>query len=395
MIKLPEFPTPESYRSWKTAAREKIRAASDSPDEAFEWVLEVYRPGASHDSLRSPGKFLTLDTKLLEALTTVSRGELAGEILIFKETEAAKDRAVRGRQVLYLFDQYFKTNEEVGSLYSVEDLLKVRLINDDLSTFLSNWESVMSGLSHMPDETTVRDIFLRELRQSKRLKYDLEIYDRAKEGSEQHSYAFLKNSIREMLTRERKRKNRDRIARSHGDKYGAAASPRSTSPLTEVAVKGRKAREVRDPEARAEEGHRAPTNREPRVPKVSATTVSKVHASVARIAHSSTRRGPFPLVGRVPQRRLTRLVSSGSWERAPKVTNAGFNTRMSRSHLLQPRNRRPHLLRQIRDPQGPTLQPQGPEEEAQDQNLKGSPTSQPAACAFAAAAPRARTSERP
>ncbi|OLQ04708.1 hypothetical protein AK812_SmicGene12191 [Symbiodinium microadriaticum] len=216
--------------------------------------LQVYRPGASHDSLRSPGKFLTLDTKLLEALTTVSRGELAGEILIFKETEAAKDRAVRGRQVLYLFDQYFKTNEEVGSLYSVEDLLKVRLINDDLSTFLSNWESVMSGLSHMPDETTVRDIFLRELRQSKRLKYDLEIYDRAKEGSEQHSYAFLKNSIREMLTRERKRKNRDRIARSHGDKYGAAASPRSTSPLTEVAVKGRKAREVRDPEARAEEG---------------------------------------------------------------------------------------------------------------------------------------------
>ena len=30
--------------------------------------------------------------------------------------------------MLYLLDQYFKTNEEVGSLYSVEDLLKVRLI---------------------------------------------------------------------------------------------------------------------------------------------------------------------------------------------------------------------------------------------------------------------------
>ena len=169
VIKLPEFPTPESYRSWKTAVREKIRAASDNPDEAFEWILEVYRPGASHDTLRNPGKFVTLDTKLLEALTTCSRGELARDILIYKETEAAKDVAVRGRQVLYLFDQYFKTNEEVGSLYSVEDLLKVRLINDDLSTFLSNWESVMSGLSHTPDETTLRDIFLRELRQSKRL----------------------------------------------------------------------------------------------------------------------------------------------------------------------------------------------------------------------------------
>eukprot|EP00439_Symbiodinium_sp_Y106_P006827 s4042_g1.t1 len=36
----------------------------------------------------------------------VARGE------IFQETEASKSRAVRGRQVLYLFDQYFKTNEE-------------------------------------------------------------------------------------------------------------------------------------------------------------------------------------------------------------------------------------------------------------------------------------------
>ena len=313
-------------------------------------MLEVYRPGASHDSLPSPGKFLTLDTKLLEALTTVSRGELAREILIFKGAEAAKDREVRGRRVLYLFDQYFKTNEEVGSLYSVEDLLKVRLINDDLSTFLSNWESVMSGLSHMPDETTLwttlRDIFLRELRQSKRLKCDLEIYDRAKEGSEQHSYAFLKNSIREMLTRE---------IGLHAPTVISTGRPLLhdlPAPKRKVAVKGRKAREVRDPEARAEEGHRAPTNREPRVPNVFATTFSKVHASVARIAHSSTRRGPFPLVGRGPQRRLTRLVSSGSWERAPKVTNAGFNTRMSRSHLLQPRNRRPHLLRQSGIPCG-------------------------------------------
>ncbi|CAE7833683.1 unnamed protein product [Symbiodinium sp. KB8] len=59
---------------------------------------EVYMPVATHEGLRDPGKFLTLDTKLLE-------------------TEASKSRAVRGRQVLYLFDQYFKTNEEVGELY--------------------------------------------------------------------------------------------------------------------------------------------------------------------------------------------------------------------------------------------------------------------------------------
>ena len=74
-INLPEFPNPEAYGSWKTATREAVRAASDSPDEAFKWILEAYDKDASHESLRDPGKFLTLDTKLLAALTKVARGE--------------------------------------------------------------------------------------------------------------------------------------------------------------------------------------------------------------------------------------------------------------------------------------------------------------------------------
>ena len=88
----------------------------------------------------------------------MAKGELARQILNFKETEAGERRAVRGRQVLYLFDQHFKTNEEVSSLYSVEDLLKVNLLQDDLSTFIHNWESVVAGMSHVPDERTLRDI---------------------------------------------------------------------------------------------------------------------------------------------------------------------------------------------------------------------------------------------
>ena len=375
VIKLPEFPTPESYRSWKTAVREKIRAASDNPDEAFEWILEVYRSGASHDTLRNPGKFVTLDTKLLEALTTCSRGELARDILIYKETEAAKDVAVRGRQVLYLFDQYFKTNEEVGSLYSVEDLLKVRLINDDLSTFLSNWESVMSGLSHTPDETTLRDIFLRELRQSKRLKYDLEIYDRAKEGTDQHSYAFLKNSIKEMLVRERKRKNRDRIARSHGDKYGAAASPRSTSPSHRGGRERSQSPRGSRPRSPSRGRSQSPNKSRTPSPKGVCYDFSKVLVSVARTAPSFTRRGPFLQEDRGPRRRSTRHASFGSLEHAPKAINVGFSIKILKRLLLQPRNRRPRPLHQNRDPQGLIPQLQGQEEEAQDQSQKGNPTS--------------------
>ena len=164
-----------------------------------------------------------MDTKLLSAISKVVKGELARQIVNYKESEAAHARAVRGRQVLYMFEQYFKTNEEVGALYSVEDLLKVSLTNDDLSSFIHNWESVIAGISHVPEELALRDILLRQIRGSHRLKYDLETYDRAKEGTETHSYQFLLSSIKNLLTRERVRKNRDKIAKAHGAKYGAPA----------------------------------------------------------------------------------------------------------------------------------------------------------------------------
>lgn len=147
------------------------------------------------------------------------------------------------------------------------------------------------------------------------------------------------------------------------------------APLTEVAVKDRKAREVRDPEAQAGVGRKAPTSREPQVPKVFATTSSRVLASVARIAHSFTRRGPFPQEDKGPRRRSTRHASFGSLERAQKATSVGFSIKMLKRLLLQPRNRRPHLQHQSRDPQGLIPQLPSQEEEAQDQSREGNPTS--------------------
>ena len=191
-MKLPDFPSPETYRSWKISVRQAVRAASDKPDEAFKWVQEVYERSTDIELLRDTRKFLTLDTKILSALSRVAKGELSRQIINYKESEASAGRAVRGRQVLLMFEHYIKTNEEAGSLYSVDD---------DLSTFIHNWESVIAGLNHQPEETTLRDILRRELRNSSKLKFDLEVYDRAREGSEQHTHEYLLKCVKELLTR--------------------------------------------------------------------------------------------------------------------------------------------------------------------------------------------------
>ena len=126
VIKLNNMPAPESYRNWKNHARDEVKSCSDRPDGAWAWLNEVYDQSCTREQLekklQDPGKFLTLDTKLSAALTRSAGGDLATRIVNYKEQQSRKGIQVRGRYVLLMFEDYFKTSEEAGSLYRVEDL---------------------------------------------------------------------------------------------------------------------------------------------------------------------------------------------------------------------------------------------------------------------------------
>ena len=106
----------------------------------------LYDKDADHERLREPGKFQTLDTGLLAALTKIARGELSRQVLNFKETETTAGRAVRGRPVLFMFNQRSRAHQELGALYSVEDLLRVRLTGDDLTSYIHNWDAMIADI---------------------------------------------------------------------------------------------------------------------------------------------------------------------------------------------------------------------------------------------------------
>ena len=192
--------------------------------------------------LGDPGKFKTLDTKLLAALTRVAEGELSRQILNFKEVEASQGRIVRGRQVLLMFDQHFKTSEEAGALYGTEDLLKVKLDGDDLTSFLRNWEAVLVGMSRVPDPATLKDLFYREVRNSRKFR-DLDVYERALDGTRDKSYDFLITVVRRHLDRERLRTNRDKVSQAYSAKFanpatGSSQDRRARSPARSKGAKG-------------------------------------------------------------------------------------------------------------------------------------------------------------
>ena len=113
-----------------------------------------------------------------------------------------------------MFEDCFRTSGEAGSLYHVEDLLGVVRTGEsveDLRRFLNRWDATIAGMETPPDDLVLRDILLRQIRKCQLMKYDIKACDRALEKSEQKSYAYLLQNIRDLLDRERLRPNRHRI----------------------------------------------------------------------------------------------------------------------------------------------------------------------------------------
>ena len=192
----------------------------------------MYDQSCTHEELekklQDPGKFLTLDAKLSAALTRSAGGDLATRILNFKEQQSRKGIQVRGRYILLMFEDCFKTSEEAGSLYRVEDLSGLVKVGDtvqDLRRFINKWDATLAGMASTPEEAVLRDNLLRQIRPSQLLKYDIEVFDRASEKAHEKFYNFLHQSMKNLIHRERLKENRNRIAEKNkaGSKDAKAA----------------------------------------------------------------------------------------------------------------------------------------------------------------------------
>ena len=214
-IIIPSFPLPESYRNWRIKVREAVCAASDRPDDAFTWISRVWEPAVTIEELKEPGTFLTLDAKLLSALTNIIQGDLARQVDTFKEVEAQKRNPARGRQVLLMVHEHLSTNIKHGATYAMEDL----------TSFMRSWEGVLAGMNaKTPDDSMLEALFYNQLKKSKQMQHHLNVYLSASEESADHSYTYLIESVRQYLSRARLERNRERVARQNGGRPAAPAA---------------------------------------------------------------------------------------------------------------------------------------------------------------------------
>ena len=189
-----------------------MSAASAKPDDARKWIGKVlFQEDQKIDALADSEGFPTLDAKLLASLTNCAEGDLGRQIATFKELQARENKPVKGRQVLLKFHEYFATSIKHGAIYDLEDLLSVRLVNDDLKSFISKWDSVLAGMKRVGS-------ILPHGNQ----EFQAPQWLRAAEGTKEKTYDFLIAAARAYLERKRLDKMRDATKRSLGGKDPAA-----------------------------------------------------------------------------------------------------------------------------------------------------------------------------
>ena len=118
-IKLEPLKPIARYAEWCSSLADAVMAASGRGDRVWNWIQAPAQVNATMGALSVPGdKYRSLDAKLAKALRTAANGNTTHQQRIQEEfgrataEEEARNRPIRGRQLLLIVHAYYRTNEE-------------------------------------------------------------------------------------------------------------------------------------------------------------------------------------------------------------------------------------------------------------------------------------------
>ena len=115
-----------------------------------------------------------------------------------------EDRFLRGRQIAYLFYEYFLVIGANDSVEQYADLFTIVLRNDDIQEFDSKWDGILLSTTKIPFDDILKSVNKFRIPESEKLKtvlklYNMEIHQK-KAGPDYHRLKTLvKRSIKQNL----------------------------------------------------------------------------------------------------------------------------------------------------------------------------------------------------
>ena len=123
--------------------------------------------------------FDVLDANIASALNRIIHNTQFKRNFSLEEQKAQKeDRFFRGRQIAYLFYEYFRVTGANDSVENCADLFTIGLRNDDdLQEFDSKWDGILLSMTTIPTDDILEGLYKIRIRESEKLKTVLDLYD--------------------------------------------------------------------------------------------------------------------------------------------------------------------------------------------------------------------------
>ena len=148
-----------------------------------------------------------LDLSLARALQGMvkSSGESLSEDVTMKAREfAQKDNIFRGRQIIWMMIDNFKTNRSLQEQCTWQDIESLQWPGDErLQWLYIRWKLIANSLSITMPEVVLRDTFLSKVRALKKLPVDIVEFDRMREDDDRRTLKWLTEGTDRLLARER------------------------------------------------------------------------------------------------------------------------------------------------------------------------------------------------
>ena len=180
-----KFPTPATFACWKIRFKTEVCTCLQFPTEAMLWIKEVemvdsvddLKSSCSIRGIQGPD-FEVLDGKIASALNRIIQNTRVKKRVSLEEMKAHKeDRFLRGRQIAYLTNEYFRVTGANDAVENYGDLFTIVLRNDDIQEFDSKWDGILLSMTKIPHDDILEGLYKLRVRESEKLKTVLELFN--------------------------------------------------------------------------------------------------------------------------------------------------------------------------------------------------------------------------
>ena len=201
-VSIPAWPKIHQLDNWKMQLLMNVLSADPDTDTWTKWLEQALglNPGLNLLSDSDGDRFATIDIKMAMGMQNMLKQapDEAKDVYLdatrHSELRHQQGVIVKGRELVALVMQSFRTSDRTDLVYHIEHLFNLDFPGDkNLVIFRNKWYDLLLKMrsEDRPSKLALRDILYRKIKGSKKMDFGLNAYHRLPDKHPQKTYEFL------------------------------------------------------------------------------------------------------------------------------------------------------------------------------------------------------------